>query len=125
IVDIVDTPVWFDGGVGLIGDAAHAMLPFQAQGAAMGIEDAAILAPLLMTEPRAEQAFERFVTLRRPRVDRVMQVSGRNGTAFHLGWPLDKARDAVLRLEGPEAHLKRLAWLYGYDAAPDIDLKAP
>jgi salicylate hydroxylase len=116
---------WHRGGIGVIGDAAHAMLPFQAQGAAMSIEDAAILAPLLMTEPRAERAFERFVALRRPRVDRVMQVSARNGTAFHLGWPLDKARDAVLRLEGPEGHLKRLAWLYGYDAAPDIELKAP
>jgi salicylate hydroxylase len=78
-----------------------------------------------MTEPRAEPAFERFVGLRRPRVDRVMQVSARNGVAFHLGWPLSGARDAVLRLEGPEAHLKRLAWLYGFDAAPEIDLKAP
>ena len=47
----VATPRWHDGGIGLIGDAAHAMLPFQAQGAAMAIEDAAILAPLLMTEP--------------------------------------------------------------------------
>jgi 2-polyprenyl-6-methoxyphenol hydroxylase-like FAD-dependent oxidoreductase len=116
---------WHHGGIGLIGDAAHAMLPFQAQGAAMAIEDAAILAPLLMTEPRAEQAFERFVALRRPRVDRVMQVSGRNGAAFHLRWPLSRARDVVLRIEGPEAHLKRLAWLYGYDAAPDIEPKAP
>jgi salicylate hydroxylase len=121
----VSTEDWHKGAIGLVGDAAHAMLPFQAQGAAMAIEDAAILAPLLMTEPRADQAFERFVGLRRPRVDRVMQVSARNGMAFHLGWPLSGARDTVLRLEGPEAHLRRLAWLYGFDAAPEIDLKAP
>lgn len=42
---------WYKGGIGLVGDAAHAMLPFQAQGAAMAIEDAAVLAPLLMTDP--------------------------------------------------------------------------
>jgi salicylate hydroxylase len=121
----VTTDDWHEGAIGLVGDAAHAMLPFQAQGAAMAIEDAAILAPLLMTEPRADQAFERFVALRRPRIDRVMQVSARNGRAFHLGWPLSGARDAVLRLEGPEAHLKRLAWLYGFDAVPEIDFRAP
>jgi salicylate hydroxylase len=124
-VATVSLDEWHLGGIGVIGDAAHAMLPFQAQGAAMGIEDAAILAPLLMTEPRAELAFERFVAFRRPRIDRVAQVSARNGTAFHLGWPLSRARDTVLRLDGPEGHLKRLAWLYGYDAAPDIDLKVP
>ena len=45
----VSTENWFEGGIGLVGDAAHAMVPFQAQGAAMGIEDAAILAPLLVS----------------------------------------------------------------------------
>jgi salicylate hydroxylase len=122
---IVGLDDWHHGGIGLIGDAAHAMVPFQAQGAAMAIEDAAILAPLLMTEPRAEQAFERFVAMRRPRIDQVAQISARNGVAFHLDWPFSLARDAVLRLQGPEAHLKRLAWLYGFDAAPDVEPKAP
>ena len=116
---------WHEGGIGLIGDAAHAMLPFQAQGAAMAIEDAAILAPLLMTEPNAAQAFARFVAMRRTRVEQVAKVSASNGVAFHLEWPFTGARDAVLRLQGQEGHLKRLAWLYGYDAAPDVDLPAP
>ena len=116
---------WFQGGIGLIGDAAHAMLPFQAQGAAMAIEDAAILAPLLMTEPTAESAFARFVSLRRARVDRVAQLSASNGFAFHLEWPFTEARNAVLRLQGTRGHLRRLDWLYGYDAAPDIELPAP
>jgi salicylate hydroxylase len=116
---------WHHGGIGLIGDAAHSMVPFQAQGAAMAIEDAAILAPLLMTEPRAEEAFERFIAMRRTRIDRVTQTSVSNGFAFHLDWPFSIARDAVLRLQGPEAHLKRLAWLYGFDAAPDVELKVP
>lgn len=121
----VSADSWHEGGIGLIGDAAHAMLPFQAQGAAMAIEDAAILAPLLVTEPTAASAFDRFVGLRRARVDQVARISASNGFAFHLEWPFTQARDAVLRLQGPEGHLRRLNWLYGYDAAPDIELPAP
>ena len=51
IVDTVDATVWSDGGVGIIGDAAHAMLPFQAQGAAMNA--AARLNPHLSLPSRA------------------------------------------------------------------------
>jgi salicylate hydroxylase len=125
VVDTIDAPKWFDGGVGLIGDAAHAMLPFQAQGAAMAIEDAAILAPLLMTEPEAESAFARFEAMRRPRVERVRRVSDGNGFAFHLEWPLTLARNAVIWAQGPRGHLKRLDWLYGYDAAPEPAMPPP
>ncbi|MBN9314345.1 MAG: FAD-dependent monooxygenase [Devosia sp.] len=113
----VSTPVWAEGGIGLIGDAAHAMLPFQAQGAVMAIEDAAVLAPLLMSEADAGSALQRYAALRRPRVERVRRISSSNGIAFHLEWPFTLARNAVVKLQGPRGHLKRLSWLYGYDAA--------
>ena len=125
IVDTIDAPSWSDGGIGLVGDAAHAMLPFQAQGAAMAIEDAAILAPLLMTEPDAASAFQRFEAMRRPRVERVRNTSNSNGFAFHLEWPFSMARNAVIRAQGPRGHLKRLAWLYGFDAAPEPAVPPP
>ncbi|HTM77589.1 MAG TPA: FAD-dependent monooxygenase [Devosia sp.] len=112
----VATPQWHQGNIGLIGDAAHAMLPFQAQGAAMGIEDAAILAPLLIASPDAQTAFAQFATLRHARVERVAQVSRANGRIFHLDWPLSTARNLVISAQGSRAHLKRLDWLYGYDA---------
>jgi salicylate hydroxylase len=115
----VDTDKWSEGGIGLIGDAAHAMVPFQAQGAAMAIEDAAVLAPLLMTDVDAETALHRYQSIRRPRVDQVKKLSRANGSAFHLEWPFSLGRDAVVKLRGPTGHLKRLAWLYGYDPAPD------
>ncbi len=115
----VTTSVWAEGGVGLIGDAAHAMLPFQAQGAVMAIEDAAILAPLLMTATDAESALKRYAALRQPRVERVQKLSSSNGFAFHMEWPFTLARDATVKLQGPRGHLNRLGWLYGYDAAPD------
>ena len=125
VVDTIDAPSWGDGGIGLIGDAAHAMLPFQAQGAAMAIEDAAILAPLLMTEPDAASAFTRFEAMRRPRVDKVRRLSNSNGFAFHLEWPFTLARNAVIWSQGPRGHLARLDWLYGFDAAPEPPVPPP
>ena len=114
----VTTPVWHRGNIGIIGDAAHAMVPFQAQGAAMGIEDAATLGPLLVEHTEPESAFARYAALRQHRVARVANLSASNGRIFHMRWPLSVARDTVMRLQGPRAHLDRLGWIYGYDVAP-------
>jgi len=113
---IVHTPLWHRGNIGLLGDAAHAMVPFQAQGAAMGIEDATILAPLLVETKSAEAAFAQYARLRQQRVQRVAALSASNGRIFHLAWPLSAARDAVMALQGPRAHLRRLGWIYEYKA---------
>jgi salicylate hydroxylase len=112
----VNAPRWHAGNIGLVGDAAHAMVPFQAQGAAMGIEDAAVLAPLLVKEADPDTAFGKFEAIRRARVARVARTALSNGRIFHMGWPLNIARDMVIAAQGGEAHIKRLAWLYGYDA---------
>jgi salicylate hydroxylase len=114
----VTTPVWHRDNIGLIGDAAHAMVPFQAQGAAMGIEDAATLGPLLVEHTEPEAAFARYAAIRQSRVGRVARLSASNGRIFHMRWPLSVARDTVIQLQGPRAHLKRLGWIYGYDVAP-------
>ena len=84
-----------------------------------------ILAPLLMTEPDAASAFRRFESLRRPRVDRVRKTSNFNGFAYHMEWPFTLGRDSVLMAQGPRGHLKRLDWLYGYDAAPEPEVPPP
>jgi salicylate hydroxylase len=118
----VTAGTWHGGNVGLIGDAAHAMLPFQAQGAAMGVEDAAVLAPLLASAPDAQTAFTRYEAARRERVARVARVSKANGAIFHMRWPLTLARNAAMRLGGPQAHFRRLDWLYRYDAEQDAAL---
>lgn len=114
----VTTPVWHRGNIGIIGDAAHAMVPFQAQGAAMGIEDAATLGPLLVEHDEPEAAFARYAAVRQNRVGRVAKLSASNGRIFHMRWPLSVARDTVMRLQGPRAHLDRLGWIYGFDVAP-------
>jgi len=115
----VDAPIWHRGNIGIVGDAAHAMVPFQAQGAAMGIEDAAVLGPLLAESDEPEAAFARYAAIRQSRVRRVAQLSASNGRIFHLRWPLSMARDTVMRLQGPRAHLKRLGWVYGHNVAPN------
>ena len=112
----VESPVWHKGNIGIIGDAAHAMVPFQAQGAAMGIEDATVLATQLMGTESAETAFSRYAALRQLRTRRVAALSAQNGRIFHLPWPMNMARDLVMRAQGPRAHLQRLDWVYGYRA---------
>lgn len=121
----VEADNWFNGNIGLIGDAAHAMLPFQAQGAAMAIEDAAILAPLLMTEPSAESTLARFTMMRRPRMQRVVKRSRNNGRIYHLEWPFSAARNLVIRAGGAQMQLRRLDWLYGYDSVPEVERAPP
>ncbi len=124
-VATVSASKWHEGGIGLVGDAAHGMLPFQAQGAAMGIDDAAILAPLLMTEPTAELAFMRFAKMRMERVARVARLSAQNGTIFHMEWPFTVARDLVIAARGSQGHLPRLDWLYGFDPSPEVEIAPP
>lgn len=117
------TSIWNKGPIGIIGDAAHAMLPYQAQGAAMAIEDAGVLAPLLANESNATDALAKFQSLRQKRVNRVVKTSAQNGKIYHMSWPFSMARDMVVSLQGPTAHLKRLEWLYGYEAANQFEAK--
>jgi salicylate hydroxylase len=122
-LNTVSTDTWYRGPVGLIGDAAHAMLPFQAQGAAMAIEDAAVLAPLLATAPTPDEAFAAYARIRRPRVARVARISAANGRIFHMAQPFGLARDLGMRILGPRDHIRRLGWLYGHDALAQPSLE--
>jgi salicylate hydroxylase len=103
------------GPVTLLGDAAHPMLPFLAQGGAMGIEDAAVLAQCLTREgddiARAMRSYERT---RRRRVARVQREARRNAWRYHLAGPLGFARNTVLGAMGGERLLARYDWLYDW-----------
>ncbi|VAW17320.1 Uncharacterized oxidoreductase [hydrothermal vent metagenome] len=124
-LNAVTSDKWHQGPVGLIGDAAHAMLPFQAQGAAMAIEDAAILAPLLASDLKADAAFERYESLRKKRVERVARLSARNASFYHMEWPFSLTRDTVISAQGPKAHFERLGWIYNYDSEAALNKSAP
>jgi salicylate hydroxylase len=110
---------WTDGPVALLGDAAHAMLPFAAQGAAMAIEDAAVLAKCI-TERQNESpaalsaALQRYARLRRPRVTRVQRSARQAGRIYHLAGPLALARDLVIKAMGPKLMRSRQDWIYDW-----------
>jgi salicylate hydroxylase len=103
---------WSRGPVVLLGDAAHAMLPHQGQGANQAIEDAFVLAEELGNAGVGLAALHRYARRRRVRTRQVQMVSWAASAALHLpDGPAARRRDACLaRL--PE----RVAWIHGYDA---------
>ena len=107
---------WSHRSIALCGDAAHAMLPFSAQGAAMAIEDAAVLAECLAGAQKSEvpAALERYGHIRRSRVGRAAKLTLANRTIYHLGQPLAAARNLVMNSMGGERLLARQDWLYGW-----------
>ncbi|MGI5219104.1 FAD-dependent monooxygenase [Nocardia sp. CA-290969] len=106
---------WTRGRVALLGDAAHPMFPFFAQGAVQAIEDAAALAQCLAGEPEnPEKALSVYEQLRIPRAGRLQQLSHERKDINHLPDGADQQRrDAEL---GAGDALVRSGWIYGYDA---------
>jgi salicylate hydroxylase len=106
---------WTSGVVTLLGDAAHPMLPFLAQGGAMAIEDAAVLANALCRSPEAPAtAFQVYEGLRRPRRLRVARESRRNGLLYHLSGPAVLGRNLVLKRLSGEKLMRQYDWLYDW-----------
>ena len=113
---------WSKGRASLLGDAAHPMLPFLAQGAAMAIEDAVVLANALALGGSVETALFRYEAARRARTAKVQAWSRRNAALFHLPGPVAAAVfgvAAAMDRTRPAGAAERLDWLYGYDAAAD------
>jgi salicylate hydroxylase len=105
--------------IALIGDAAHPVLPFLAQGAALAIEDARTLAATLGSQPdSAVRALREFERQRLHRVRRVQREARRNGQIYHACMPIALARNWVMRGLGPERMTDRYAWLYGFAPFP-------
>jgi salicylate hydroxylase len=103
---------WSSGAVTLMGDAAHPMLPFLAQGASQAIEDGWVLGQAVQRRPRLADAFRLYEQVRRPKADRAQRESRRQGRIYHLGSAGAQLRDAALRLMGQDRMLARFDWLY-------------
>lgn len=109
---------WRNGSVALLGDAAHPMLPFMAQGACQAIEDAAVLARCLDgVEPSPRPVAEALVTYESTRIERATRVqSGSyfNRIVFHYpDGEEQRARDTMFASEGWSTATD---WVYEYDA---------
>ena len=118
LFEVVDGRWSNDAGTVLIGDAAHAMTPFAAQGAAMAIEDGFELAQAFsQASGDTGAAIADYETHRRLRIGRARQRAAFNQFAYHARGPIRIGRDIVLALRSPESLAKDLDWLYGYRAA--------
>lgn len=105
---------WTSGRAVLLGDAAHPMLPFLAQGAVMALEDATTLAACIGKNSDVPDALRRFEQHRRARVSKVVERSLRNGRIYHMQGPAAFARNAAMRLQSPERIMTGFDWLYGW-----------
>lgn len=107
------------GPVALIGDAAHGMLPFLAQGGAMALEDAAVLRWAILTHGMGPAALAAYDGARRPRTMRVAAQAESQGGIYHMGVPFSLARDAVMRRLGPAGVRSRVDWIYRW-SPPEV-----
>ena len=112
-------PNWTQGCVALLGDAAHPMLPFMAQGAAMAVEDAWVLAEELSRMNDVAAALTAYQTRRKPRADMVVAASRKNMKTFHKRTTLGQiATYGPMWLAGsyaPSIIKRRLDKFYAYD----------
>lgn len=111
---------WTSGRISLLGDSAHAMLPFFGQGAAQAVEDAAVLAECLrdVGPESVPKALQRYEGIRRPRATEVQLMSRGREIRNHLpDGPEQEQRDRDFAQGDP---LRQSAWLYGHgqDSAP-------
>jgi len=112
---------WSQGRITLLGDAAHPMLPFLSQGAAMAIEDAYVLAVALDGLPgQLDKALAQYQAERLPRTARVQLEARERGKTYHLSSKEEQARrDAEYREQqqkDPHAGGIKANWVYAYNA---------
>ena len=103
---------WHKGNITLIGDAAHATLPYLAQGAAMALEDAAIFQAELQLNGKT--AFENLSTKRMSRTIQMHQKSLRAGRVYHSSGVAALSRNTAMTLAPSTIILKQLNWIYSY-----------
>jgi len=104
---------WSSGPVGLLGDAAHPTLPYLAQGAAMAIEDGAVVANCFARHPDdPARALQAYCSARRGRTRKVQLLSVRNGARYHFGRSRAWFRNAAMRALGGIGLLNHYDWIY-------------
>jgi salicylate hydroxylase len=108
------TERWVDGRVALLGDAAHPMLQYFAQGACQAMEDAVCLSHMLASHDDCEVALEAYRAQRCLRTTKVQLMSRAIGEhIYHPAGAHARLRNAIMRAKTSEQWYDDLAWLYG------------
>ncbi|CAN3503805.1 hypothetical protein DICA1_F10550 [Diutina catenulata] len=127
LADLPQLPNWVSpsGKVVIIGDAAHAMLPYLAQGAAQALEDGALLAELLSVGDDIPVALAKWERRRKRRAETIQQGARKNGHIWHLAdGEEQEERDNLMKQrdgENPDqwSDSKFQRWLFGWNAFTD------
>jgi salicylate hydroxylase len=120
LLDRDPLPRWSEGCVTLLGDAAHPMLPYLAQGACMAIEDGYAVAASLDRHPdNIPLALQEYDVARRQRTARVQLLARARAVENHLTSPVARLkrdlRYAMQRFASPGKHTYKIEWIYGHD----------
>ena len=118
VVVVSPLKTWSRGPVAVLGDAAHAMLPHHGQGANQTVEDAVVLADLLLASPLSaiEELFAQYQEMRIERTRQVHELSWRLNHSLHVGYGEEwDARNAGIRDFYPA-----LEWLHGYEVEAEL-----
>jgi salicylate hydroxylase len=124
---LADRPVpkqWGLDQTTLLGDAAHPTMPFLAQGAALAIEDAAVLAARLGASPENPAAALRlYEDDRRSRAVAVQKAARKNGNVYQYSGPDAVVRDIVMSILGGARLRNRYDWIYNWRTDADRDAR--
>jgi salicylate hydroxylase len=113
-LDLPPARFWNRNRTVLIGDAAHASLPYLAQGAAMALEDACVLSNAIQNTIEMDSAFRNFADSRYERTSAIQTRSRQLGRIYHAKGLPRQARNAVLKATPPLRFINQLSWIYDW-----------
>jgi 2-polyprenyl-6-methoxyphenol hydroxylase-like FAD-dependent oxidoreductase len=113
-LDLAPAPIWSKHRTVLVGDAAHATLPYLAQGAAMALEDSCVLSTAVHNANELELAFLNFSESRFKRTSAIQKRSRQLGRIYHVTGVLRQARNAVLKAMPSRQFIDRVSWIYNW-----------
>jgi salicylate hydroxylase len=111
-LDFAPAPTWSKNRTVLVGDAAHASLPYLAQGAAMALEDACVLSNAIQNAGELESAFRNFSESRFKRTAAIQKKSRQLGTIYHAKGMLRQVRNSILKAAPSPLFKNGLSWVY-------------